>query len=57
VLAPAASTHGIAQAVVLMVLISGGIAIYGLLLALFGVIRWRDAVNAIRQTTRPDLRD
>ena len=57
VLAPAASTHGIARAVVPMVLISGGIAIYGLLLALFGVIRWRDAVNAIRQTTRPDLRD
>jgi len=57
VLAPAASTHGIAQAVVLMVLISGGIAIYGLLLALFGVIRWSDAVNAIRQTTSPDLRD
>ena len=38
-------------------LISGGIAVYGLLLALFGVIRWSDAVNAIRQTTASDLRD
>jgi putative peptidoglycan lipid II flippase len=57
VLPQTADAHGIAQAVLLMVLISGAIAIYGLLLALFGVIRWRDAVNAISQTTRPDLRD
>jgi putative peptidoglycan lipid II flippase len=52
-----ATAHGIAQAVVLVMLISGGIAIYGLLLALFGVIRWGDAVNAISQTTASDLRD
>jgi putative peptidoglycan lipid II flippase len=52
-----AAAHGIAQAVVLLMLISGGIAIYGLLLALFGVIRWGDAVSAIRQTTASDLRD
>ena len=38
-------------------LIAGGMAIYGLLLALFGVIRWSDAVNAIRPTRAPDLRD
>jgi hypothetical protein len=38
-------------------LISGGIAIYGLLLALFGVIRWGEAVNAISQTSASDLRD
>jgi putative peptidoglycan lipid II flippase len=52
-----ATAHGTAQAVVLLMLISGGIAIYGLLLALFGVIRWGEAVSAIRQTTASDLRD
>jgi putative peptidoglycan lipid II flippase len=55
--APAAAAHAIAQAVVLGLLIAGGMAIYGLLLALFGVITWADAVNAVRQTTAPDLRD
>jgi putative peptidoglycan lipid II flippase len=55
--APAAATHSIAQAVVLGLLIAGGMAIYGLLLALFGVIKWADAVSAVRQTTPPDLRD
>jgi putative peptidoglycan lipid II flippase len=52
-----ADTHGIAQAVLLVMLISGAIAIYGLLLALFGVIGWGDAVSALRQTTASDLRD
>ena len=52
-----ATAHGVAQAVVLLMLISGGIAIYGLLLALFGVTRWGDAVSAISQTTASDLRD
>jgi putative peptidoglycan lipid II flippase len=55
--APAAAPHSIAQAVVLGLLISGGMAVYGLLLALFGVIKWADAVRAIRQTTAPGLRD
>src|SRR6266478_2708614 len=55
--APAAGAHSIAQAVVLGLLIAGGMAIYGLLLALFGVIKWADAVSAVRQTTAPDLRD
>ena len=41
--------HGLAQAVALLVLIAAGIAIYGLFLRLFGVIGWREAVNAIRQ--------
>ena len=36
---------------------SRGIAIYGLFLRLFGVTGWREAVNAIRQTTASDLRD
>jgi putative peptidoglycan lipid II flippase len=52
-----ADGHGLAQAVVLAVLIAGGIAVYGLLLALFGVIRWDDAVRALRRTAAPDLRD
>jgi putative peptidoglycan lipid II flippase len=53
----AAGAHAIAQAVVLGLLIAGGIAIYGLLLALFGVVKWADAVSAVRPTTAPDLRD
>jgi putative peptidoglycan lipid II flippase len=55
--APAAGTHSIAQAVLLGLLIAGGMAIYSLLLALFGVIKWADAVGAVRPTTAPDLRD
>jgi putative peptidoglycan lipid II flippase len=31
-------------------LIAGGIAVYGLLLALFGALRWVDAVQALRQS-------
>src|ERR1700687_2921562 len=43
--------HGLAQGTLLLILIVGGMAIYGLLLALFGVIAWGDTVSAIRQTT------
>jgi putative peptidoglycan lipid II flippase len=43
--------HGLVQAVMLLIAISAGIAIYGLFLRLFGVAGWREAVNAIRQTT------
>jgi putative peptidoglycan lipid II flippase len=57
VLPSAADTHGLAQAAILGLLIAGGIAIYGLLLALFGVIDWSDAVRAARQTGVSDLRD
>lgn len=57
VLPLAANAHGLAQAVLLAVLISGGIAIYGLFLALFGVIRWSEAVSATRRTKHSDLRD
>jgi putative peptidoglycan lipid II flippase len=53
----AAGAHAIAQAIFLGLLIAGGMAVYGLLLALFGVIKWADAVSAVRQTTAPDLRD
>jgi putative peptidoglycan lipid II flippase len=50
-----ANGHGIAQAVLLGVLISGGIAIYGLFLRLFGVAGWREAVSAFRQNAPGDL--
>ena len=50
-------SHGLAQAVFLMVLISGAIAVYGLLLALSGVIKRGEAVNAFRQNRPADLRE
>jgi putative peptidoglycan lipid II flippase len=50
-------SHGLAQAAVLMVLISGAIAVYALLLALLGAIRRDEAVNAFRQTAASDLRE
>jgi putative peptidoglycan lipid II flippase len=56
VLTPAAGTHGIAQAVLLIAVIAGGIAVYGLLLGLSGVIRWAEAANAVRQSKASDLR-
>jgi putative peptidoglycan lipid II flippase len=54
---PGAEAHVLAEAALLAMLIAGGIAIYGLLLVLFGVIRRDDAVYAIRQTRSGDLRD
>ena len=53
----AAGAHGFVQAAVLGVIIAGGIAIYGLLLVLFGVIGWGEAVRAIRHNPVRDLRD
>jgi putative peptidoglycan lipid II flippase len=46
---------GPAQAIALAALIAGGIAIYGLLLQLFGVTGWRETVNALKGSRR-DLR-
>lgn len=46
---PAASAHGFVQAAGLLLLISAGMASYGLFLQLFGVTGWREAVSAIRQ--------
>jgi putative peptidoglycan lipid II flippase len=43
-----AGAHGLVQIVALLVLIIAGIAAYGLLLRLFGVTDWREAVNAMR---------
>jgi putative peptidoglycan lipid II flippase len=48
--APGQGTHGLLQAAALLIAIAAAIAIYGLLLRLFGVTGWREAVNAIRQT-------
>jgi putative peptidoglycan lipid II flippase len=48
------SVHGgLAQAVLVVALISGGMAVYALLLGLCGVIGRAEAVNAIRRTSRP----
>ena len=48
-LPPGATAHGLVQALILLVLIAGGIAIYGLFLGFFGVTGWREAVSAFRQ--------
>jgi putative peptidoglycan lipid II flippase len=50
------STHSLVQGGILLALIASGIAIYGLLLRLFGVTGWRETVSAIRQTPSRDLR-
>jgi putative peptidoglycan lipid II flippase len=56
VLGPEKAAHGgLAPAILVVMLIAGGMAIYGLLLARLGAIRWGDAVNAIRQPSGPDL--
>ncbi|KRQ95376.1 hypothetical protein CQ12_34750, partial [Bradyrhizobium jicamae] len=46
----ASDAHGLVQAVLLLAVIATGIMAYGLLLRLFGVIGWREAVNAVRQS-------
>jgi putative peptidoglycan lipid II flippase len=56
-LPPAEGAHGLAQVAVLAILIGGGIAIYGLILRLFGITGWRHAVNALRQKAPADLRE
>jgi putative peptidoglycan lipid II flippase len=53
---PLENLHGVAQALVLLGLIAAGVAFYGLLLRLFGVISWREAVNAVRQNRPGGLR-
>jgi putative peptidoglycan lipid II flippase len=55
-LAPSAGLHGLAQAAAILVLIVGGMAIYGLLLSLLGVTGWRQTLGAVRQTHPDDLR-
>ncbi|MBV8926762.1 MAG: murein biosynthesis integral membrane protein MurJ [Bradyrhizobium sp.] len=50
-----AGLHGLAQATILLGLIAAAIAAYGGLLALFGVIGWREAVNALGRGKTGDL--
>jgi putative peptidoglycan lipid II flippase len=48
------SVHGgLAQALLVLALISGGMAVYALLLGLCGVIGRAEAVHAIKRTSRP----
>ena len=53
----AATAHGFVQAALLGGLIAAGIAVYGLLLALFGVTGWAEAKRAIRPSRASGLRD
>jgi putative peptidoglycan lipid II flippase len=55
-LAHSATSHGLVQALILLCLIGGGMAVYGLLLGLFGVTGWREALDAIRRRPPGDLR-
>jgi putative peptidoglycan lipid II flippase len=55
-LAPTANMHGVAQVAALLALIAGGIAVYGVMLGLFGVTGWRETLNAVRHRSRGDLR-
>jgi putative peptidoglycan lipid II flippase len=57
VLPSATDAHGLAQAALLAALISGGMAIYGLLLGFLGVVKWDAAVAAVRQSAVTGLRD
>jgi putative peptidoglycan lipid II flippase len=56
VLPSAVDAHGFAPAAVLGILIACGIAVYGLLLGLLGVVGWAQAVGAVRRTPSRDLR-
>jgi putative peptidoglycan lipid II flippase len=55
-LVPAGNLHGAAQALVLLILIAGGIIVYGLALTVLGVTGWRQAIEAIRPSPPNDLR-
>src|ERR1700754_5205323 len=54
-LVPIARLDGLAQAAAIIGVIAAGVVLYGLLLQLFGITGWRDAVNALRSAPR-DLR-
>ena len=47
---------GVAQAVLLAMLIAGGVAVYGLLLSLLGAVNWAESIQSIRPSSPPDLR-
>jgi putative peptidoglycan lipid II flippase len=50
VLAASGNQSGLTHFFLVAALITAGIAVYGQLLALFGVLRWGDAIRAIRQS-------
>ena len=52
----ATEAHGLVQIAILGLLIAGGIAIYALLLALFGAVNWADAIAALQRNPPRDLR-
>jgi putative peptidoglycan lipid II flippase len=52
----AGDAHRLVQAAILGLIIAGGIAIYGGLLTLFGVVNWREVAGAIRRPPAGDLR-
>jgi putative peptidoglycan lipid II flippase len=52
----AANAHGLAQAAILLGLIAGGIAVYGLLLLAFGVTTRDEVVNAFNRKEHRGLR-
>jgi putative peptidoglycan lipid II flippase len=52
----ASNAHGLAQAAILGILIAAGLAVYGMALALLGVVNWTDAANALRRSPPRDLR-
>lgn len=53
---PLAGAHGLAQAAMLGALIIAGVAVYGLLLTLLGVVTWADAIGAAKHSPPRDLR-
>jgi putative peptidoglycan lipid II flippase len=52
----AADAHRLVQAVILLAMIGGGIAVYGLCLTALGMTGWREVVNAARGGETGDLR-
>ena len=50
VLASSGNESGPLHLFLVAALIAGGMAVYGLFLALFGVLRWVDAIHALRQS-------
>jgi putative peptidoglycan lipid II flippase len=52
-----AGIHRLVEAIILFAMIGVAIALYGLLLNWFGVIGWREAVDALRRRPPSDLRD
>jgi putative peptidoglycan lipid II flippase len=54
-LVPIARLDGLAQMTAIIGVIAAGVVLYGLLLQLFGITGWREAINALRGAPR-DLR-